>query len=128
MKVYGLSPDDLHATELFTPRGHRGWIKDLSYSPDGKRFATASDDGTTKMWDAATGQELLTISGHEGGVFGVAFSQDGTRLATGGRDGTVRVYLLRVEDLVALAQSRLTRSWRADECQKYLHVKECPAP
>jgi WD40 repeat protein len=63
--------------------------------------------------------------GHEGGVFGAALSQDGTRLATGGRDGTVRIYLLQVEDLVALAQSRLTRSWRTDECQKYLHVDEC---
>jgi len=127
MKVYGISPDGLHATELFTPRGHSGLIEDLAYSPDGKSFATASDDGTTTLWEAATGQELLTLSGHDGGVLAVAFSPDGTRLATGGVDGTVRIYLLRIEDLVTLARSRLTRTWTTQECQRYLHVESCPA-
>ncbi|MBI4771839.1 MAG: hypothetical protein HY784_15855 [Chloroflexi bacterium] len=33
---------------------------------------------------------------------------------------------LRIEDLVALAQSRVTRSLTAEECQKYLHTEPCP--
>ena len=37
-----------------------------------------------------------------------------------GLDG-VRVYALQMEDLVAFAKSRLTRSLTTDECQKYLH-------
>ena len=126
MKVYNISADGLHAIELYTPRGHSGWIEDITYSLDGKRFTTASDDGTTKIWDAATGQELLVLSGHDGEVHAVAFSPDGTRLTTGGVDGTVRIYLLKVEDLVALAHSRLTRTWTTDECQQYLHVEMCP--
>ena len=126
MKVYGISLDGLHATELFRPRGHSGWIEDLVYSPDGKRFATASDDGTTTLWEAATGQGLLTLSGHDGGVHAVGFSPDGTRLATGGVDGTVRIYLLRIEELVNLARSRLTRTWTTEECMRYLHMESCP--
>ena len=33
----------------------------MAWSPDGKRLATGSRDGTAKVWDAASGQELLTL-------------------------------------------------------------------
>ena len=38
----------------------------------------------------------------------------------------VGIYLLRLEDIVALAKARVTRSLTTDECQKYLHVAACP--
>jgi WD40 repeat protein len=79
-----------------------------------------------KLWDAETGQELLALRGHTGPVMGVAFSPDGTRLFTAGADGAVRFYLVRIEDLVALAKSRLTRSLTAYECRQYLHREQCP--
>jgi len=126
LMVLDIGPDATQARELSAPTGHTGSIEAVTFSPDGKRFATASDDNTVKMWDAATGQEILTLLGRTGGVHGVAFSPDGTRLATAGGDGLVRVYLLRIEDLVALAKSRLTRTWTTAECQKYLHVEACP--
>jgi hypothetical protein len=70
----------------------------------------------------------LTLSGHTGSVRGVAFSPDGSRLATASADKTVRVYSLspNIEALMALARTRVTRSLTAEECQKFLHVEQCP--
>lgn len=112
--------------QLFTLSGHTSSVFAVAFSHDGTRIATGSYDGTTKIWDAATGKELLTLYGHTGKVNGVAFTPDDTRLITSSEDGTIRFYLLRIEDLIALARTRLTRSWTTEECQKYLHVDQCP--
>jgi hypothetical protein len=37
------------------------------------------------------------------------------------------VYTLDVERLIEIAQNRLTRSFTAAECDRYLHRDECPA-
>ena len=71
---------------------------------------------------------LKRVSAPVGACFcSIAFSPDGFRLATGSRDGTVRIYALRLEDLIKIAQSRVTRSLTISECQKYLHQDACPA-
>ena len=64
----------------------------VARSPDGTRLASASDDGTVRIWDPATGEQLqppspATPTGYGGGV-----APDGTRLASAGSDGTVRVW------------------------------------
>ena len=64
----------------------------MAFSPDGRRLASASHDGTVKVWDATTGQETLTLHGHTGQVSSVAFSPDGRRLASAGNDRTVKVW------------------------------------
>jgi len=43
-----------------------------------------------------------------------------------GLDGTTRVYAVEVDELVALAQSRLTRWFTPEECRQYLHMDTCP--
>jgi len=120
--------DALIGQELYTLSGHTATLLGVAFSPDGDRLATASNDGTAKVWDVERGQVLLTLTGHVGMVSAVSFSPDGTRLVTGSyQDGTVRVYLLRIEDLVALARTRLTRWFTLPECRQYLHTEQCPA-
>ncbi|MEX2286557.1 MAG: protein kinase [Planctomycetaceae bacterium] len=82
----------LSHAELRTFAGHRGDVHCVAFSPDGKRFATASGDGTAKLWDAGTGNELAILKSHEGELNSVAFSPDGTILATCGDDRTIRLW------------------------------------
>ncbi len=96
-----------------------------AFSPDGSLLATGGYE-PPKLWDLATGQELVTFAGHTGAVSGLAFSPDGNRLASSSLDGTTRVYTLDVDELAALARSRLTRWFTPAECQQYLHMDECP--
>jgi WD40 repeat protein len=103
---------------LYTVTGLPNRALALAFSPDGTKLP--------KLWDLATGQELATFPGHTSTVNGLAFSPDGSRLASSSIDGTTRVYAVDVEELIALAQSRLTRWWTPEECQQYLHTEECP--
>ena len=93
---------------------------------DGKRVATTGSDGTAKIWDIATDNILLSLPVEGGRAMAVAFSPDRKHLAVGAEAG-IQIFILPVEDLVTLAKSRVTRSLTAEECQKYLHVKVCPA-
>ena len=57
-------------------------IFSVSWSPDGRRLATGSDDHTVKIWEADTLQELLVLREHLDRVYSVAWSPDGRRLAS----------------------------------------------
>jgi WD40 repeat protein len=78
---------------LFTLYGHTGGVTSVSFSPDGTRIVTGSEDRTAKVWDARTGTALLELKGHTDGVLSVSFSPDGTRIVTGGGfDQTAKVW------------------------------------
>jgi serine/threonine protein kinase/WD40 repeat protein len=65
-------------------KGHTNEIMDLAFSPNGRRLASASKDGTVRIWDFATGAELLQLTAE--GVSGfsqVEWSPDGIQLASG---------------------------------------------
>jgi WD40 repeat protein len=98
----------------------------IAFSRDGKRLATTRNENIAKVWEAATGHELFTLAGSTGKVLGVAFSPDGNRLASANDDNTARVYPAPIDELPALACSRLTRTWTADDCKVYLQTDTCP--
>ena len=60
---------------------HDDKVTAVSFSPDGQRLATASQDKTARLWDVSSGKELQRLS-HDGFVTAVSFSPDGQRLAT----------------------------------------------
>jgi WD40 repeat protein len=56
----------------------------LSFSPDGKTLASASLDGSVRLWDVTTGKERTSFKEQSCQVWALAFSPNGKMLALGG--------------------------------------------
>jgi tetratricopeptide (TPR) repeat protein len=80
-------------------RGHRDIVETAAFSPDGRRIVTASDDGTVRIREAATGHEVLVLNGHAGYVESAVFAPEGRRIVTASFDGTSRIWDARAPDL-----------------------------
>lgn len=116
----GLSPaavyDAESGAELHALAGQRGRVRAADYHPGGEQLATASDDGTIRVWNRADGALLREIEAHGKGVHAVAFSPDGARLASLGSDDRVRLWETEGYELV-LSLDRdggYNLSWSAD--------------
>lgn len=114
-----------HTHVVQTLVGHNATLWDTDFSPEGGHLATISFDSTVRLWNAETGDEVLAWTGNNNGP-DLEFSPDGKFLAVTSGDGSVRVFILSLDELINLANSRLTRSLTLSECQKYLHQDSCP--
>jgi len=83
---------ELRANSGLVLRGHTGGVLYASYSPDGTKIVTASEDDTARIWDAHTGRQLLPPLSQADDVLMAVFSPDGKRVATGCEDGTARLW------------------------------------
>ena len=63
----------------------------LDFDPSGTVLGVASNDGTVKMIEVATGQ-APELTAHEDAVQSVLFDRVGEFLVSGGSDGTVRIW------------------------------------
>ena len=72
--------------------GHTDKVQGVIFSPDGQILASASFDGTVRLWRLIDG-ELLHLLDHKGlRVHDIAFSDDGAMLAAAVQDNAVWVW------------------------------------
>jgi WD40 repeat protein len=113
-----------------TLTGHTHPMNGVAISPDNQHIASASADGTVRVWLAAGDADPVVLIGHNAAVNGVAFSPNGQRLASAGQDGTVRVWQCEVcgsiEEVLALAEQRTTREMTCEERRTFLDGPPCP--
>jgi WD40 repeat protein len=72
-------------------RGHSGVLREIAFAPDSRSFATASVDGTVKIWSVPDAR-LLRVLRHPAGVTSLEFAD--SRIVTGSYDGIARVWQL----------------------------------
>lgn len=86
-------------SSLNSENGHTDKVYCVVYSPDGKNMASASKDGTIKIWETSTLKVVKTLQVVDDtdkyygyGAFVTAYSPDGKSLAAVGADGRLTVF------------------------------------
>ncbi len=78
--------------DLFTLCGHEGEVACIAFNPDGTRLLSGGNDGTVRLWDAATGRLLHTVKAHSHYANALAFSPLGAQFASASPDGSVKLW------------------------------------
>jgi WD40 repeat protein len=76
-------------------RGHTDAVVAVVYSPDQRTLASASRDGTIRLWRTSDWTLERVLAEHVGWVNAIAFSPDGRWLYSAGDDWTVRRWNLQ---------------------------------
>ncbi len=101
-----------------TVDAHKGFLRSISISPDGKTLVTGGNDKLVKAWNIADGALVATLEGHQSHVYSVAFSRDGKRLVSGDLKGVVKDWdtttWKHVRDLDAAVMTKFDPSFMAD--------------
>lgn len=81
-------------------QGHQDWTTQLDVSEDGRYLASASLDGSVKLWKTQTGECVYTYTGHDGPVTTVVFGSS-NRLVSGGKDGRVQLWDTETGEMIS---------------------------
>jgi WD40 repeat protein len=77
-----------------TLEGHRSYVTDLQFTPDGNRLISTSTDQTIRLWDWLEGRATAILHGHSDEVDGLAVPSKGNTVASRCRDGSIFLWPL----------------------------------
>jgi WD40 repeat protein len=83
-------------------------VASATFAPDGARIATASSDGSARVWAADGTAEPIILNGSGGSVTAVAFSPDGGRIVAASADGSAKIWRISWDELVRYLRSATT--------------------
>ncbi|HCO95719.1 MAG TPA: hypothetical protein DIU00_17525 [Phycisphaerales bacterium] len=77
-----------------TLEGHRSYVTDLQFTPDGKHLISSSTDQTIRLWAWPEGRPTAILRGHSDEVDGLAVPSEGNTVASRCRDGSIFLWPL----------------------------------
>ncbi len=96
-------------------QGHLGAVTGAAFTGDGKWIVTGSADKTARVWDSKSGETVSILRGHSDKVQTVELSPDDRYVMTSSSDKTVRIVPLGIQDILDIAQTRVTRALTCQE-------------
>ena len=75
--------------------GHQSAVHAVAFIANGKQLASASQDGTIRIWDAASGKLVTILRGHKRSVHTMAVSPDGRILVSAGNEEALFLWNMR---------------------------------
>jgi energy-coupling factor transporter ATP-binding protein EcfA2 len=107
--------------QLTILRGHNAKVTGIAFSADAKLMATASYDGTVRLWHMDDLNTLpVVFDDHNTWVTALRFSANGSNVISGDREGKVRFLPISVETMVDEYCQFLTRTFTTDEWNNYV--------
>ena len=91
------TPSSSHSIPLATFNDHSKIVWAVSWSPDGRYLASASDDGTSHIWSATTHERLFSYRSqvqpaqNDDGAYSIAWMPNSAGIAVGFADGTAQL-------------------------------------
>ncbi|MFQ5734094.1 MAG: WD40 repeat domain-containing protein [Planctomycetaceae bacterium] len=110
--------DDPSAKPLRSVDAHRGYVRGVAISPDGKLVASGGNDNMVRVWSADDGRLIKELPGHTRHVYNVKFDPSGRFLVSGDLMGVLKQWEVgswkHVRDLDAKVLSKYDKTFRAD--------------
>ncbi len=98
-RALGLAVQNNRVGDVYYLEGGTG-INSIAFSPDGKRFVTAGNDGFAYVWDTTDVNYALTLQGHNAPIEDAVFSPDGRYIATASDDTTAILWDAETGDIL----------------------------
>jgi WD40 repeat protein len=90
--------------ELRVLTGHDGAIRRMEFTPDGRLLLTVGDDGTARIWEAASGREVQKLQHPVHFVRDARFRPDGRRAAVCAANGETRILDVRTGEILRVLE------------------------
>ncbi len=112
---------NLRTNKVSKINAHAARIPDIQFSPDNTQIATASYDGTIKIWNANNpGLRPVEIKAHEAWALSLAFSKDGKYLVSGDNAENIFVWASKTDYMADLICSKVNRNMTKSEWENYV--------